>query len=126
MQCTAQTKRGAPCPRKALVGKSVCGNHDAETVRARTSAGGKARATRYTSALAELSTIPLETVADVRQLIATAIALVNSSKAENCTRARVLLAAAQAALDVIRTHDLEQELRELRELVEARLGGVKP
>ena len=108
--------------RRALEGRDVCGYHDPATVRARTSAGGKARASRYTSALAELGEIPLTTLSDIRQLISTAIALVNSSQAENCTRARVLLSAATAALDVLRTTELEQELRELRALVD-KLNG---
>lgn len=123
--CQSKTKQGKPCARQALDGKELCGIHDPETLRARASAGGKARSTRYAAARTELTATPLETVADIKVLIAKAICLVESSKAENCTRARVLLAAAQAALSAIETGTLEQELRELRALVEERLGTVR-
>lgn len=123
--CQSKTKRGAVCPRTAGE-DGFCAWHSPEQRRQRASEGGRARAKTYAEAGVELDGLALRTVEDVRELIRRAIGLAERSKADGTIRARVLLNAASAALEALKVGDLESELRELRALVDERLGGAKP
>lgn len=124
MLCNAQTKRGAACPRQALEA-GFCHLHDPEKVAERTAAGGRARARVLADAQSELAELKLDSVDDVRAIVREALRLVKRSKSDGCAKARVLLQAAAAALELFRTADLERELRELRELVDEKLGTAR-
>lgn len=125
MLCQSKTKKGGACPRQALEGSSHCHLHDPARLAARTSAGGRARARALADAQSELAELKLTSVEDVRSIVREALRLVKKSKSDGCAKARVLLQAATAALELFRTADLERELRELRELVDAKLGTAR-
>lgn len=125
MHCTAHGKNGQPCRYKAVEGGTLCHRHDPAMVAARTSAGGRARARAITETQGELAELKLTTIDDVRAIVREALRLVKKSKSDGCAKARVLLQAATAALEVFRTADLERELRELRELVDEKFGTAR-
>ncbi len=65
----------------------------------------------------------MQTTDDVRALLARAMELAESDTGPQVARAGVLVRIATTLLEVIRTSDLEREVAELRELLEARTSG---
>lgn len=119
--CLGTTRAGAQCAREPAEGSAYCDLHDPERARTR---GRNGRAKQLEAARSERETqaaaLRAATVEDLRAALEAAM---RAAFAEGDWA--VVVSAVRAANELLKTHDLARDLEALRELVCARLPGVR-
>lgn len=120
-RCTATTRAGVPCSKPAIEGKTVCIVHDAEGQPERGRKGGHAKAAaeraRRAEEIAQAQPIALATAEQMRAAIERALGRVEALGLDPIAMANATARLVTAAIAVHGTFDVQQQLAELRQLV---------
>jgi hypothetical protein len=117
-RCTATTRAGAPCANAAIPGKAVCLAHDRDAQAERGRKGGFTKAAKERAQRADQAqALVLATAADLR---ATLTAATREAFADGDWA--VVISAVRTGIELLKTADLEQQVAELRQVIEAIRG----
>jgi hypothetical protein len=126
-RCNGETKKGGACPNLASPGRPYCLAHDpdrAEERRQRMAELGKgsAKARQAVAAKKVARRISLKTTDDIREALEVALGKVKAGEEGAVHRANATARLCGVALDILKDHEIEREVAELRQVIETRLG----